>query len=90
MRIVVVLPLPFGPEEAEDLPARDAQRDVVDDVLLPEALVQALDVDRIRASDEALIARDLDRLSGMQAEPPSAAGRASIMKTSLARFRCCR
>ena len=44
---MVVLPLPFGPEEAEDLAALDLQRDVLHDVLVAEALVQALDVDDV-------------------------------------------
>ena len=96
MRIDVVLPLPFGPEEAEDLAARDRERQVDDDVLVAEALVEVVDVDdgaarrsaiaRTARIPPALMAqRTLTGCPGMQPPRPRRAGRASTMNTSLLR-----
>ena len=46
MRIVVVLPEPFGPEEAVDLRARDREVDVVDGDEVAEAAREAARLDR--------------------------------------------
>ena len=47
MRIVVVFPAPFGPEEAEDLAPLDAERDVVDGRDAAVALREVLDLDHV-------------------------------------------
>ena len=41
----MVLPLPFGTEKAEDLAAAHGQREVLDGVMVTEALVEAAHVD---------------------------------------------
>ena len=43
--IVVVLPAPFGPEQAEDLAARDLEADAVDGLDVAVRLAQVADGD---------------------------------------------
>ena len=75
-----------GAEEAEDLAALDLQRQVVDDVLVAEALVQPAHVDRPGAAAGALIAASPTPAARDAAAPRSpATGRASTRNTSLAR-----
>ena len=73
-------------EEAEDLAALHLQRQVLDDVLVAEVLVQPVHVDRRRVGRARSLQRHRDRLArDAAAARRSGAGRASTMKTSLAR-----
>jgi hypothetical protein len=73
-----------GPEEAEDLAALHLQREVVHDVLVAEALVEAADVDRVgfAVAFTAASRRRAGR-AAVAARLPSTA-RASTMNTSFA------
>ena len=72
MRMVVVLPEPFGPRKPTISPGRDRERDVVDDDRLAEALGEVPDVDdvgrplELRRSDLTRQV-DVDDLSRLQA-----------------------
>ncbi len=60
MRIVVVLPAPFGPEEAEDLAAAHLEVDAVDRHVVAEALRQRLGLD-----EGSVVARVVGVASGL-------------------------
>ena len=71
MRMVVVLPEPFGPRKPTISPSRDFEIDVVDDGLVAEALGQAVHVDDRCAGGVHCAAPsdgvDVDRLAERQA-----------------------
>ena len=87
MRIVVVLPLPFGPEEAADATRGDLQLHVVDDGATAVALGQPGDVDRQVGHDGLSAARRTSSgWPGRRRGASFASGTASTMKTSLVRW----
>ena len=85
-RIDVVLPLPFGPRKPKISPRIDPHRQVDDDVLVAEALVEAVDVDdRIVPSPSFISASRTPAGPDAACVAFSGDGRASTMNTSLLR-----